>query len=56
MRATGTGIRDEEHQWRTAEGELRRGEKRNSLLGRLNNLGSAAEQRRRLVDDAGMIK
>lgn len=47
-------IRDEEK--RIAEGEARPGEKRNSLFGRLNNLGTAAEQRRRLVDDAETIK
>lgn len=47
-------IRDEEEQRR--RGETRPGEKRNSLFGRLNNLGTAGEQRRRLVDDAGMIK
>lgn len=47
-------IRDEEK--RIAEGEARRGGKRNSLFGRLNNLGTAAEQRRRLVDDAETIK
>lgn len=49
-------IRDEEKRLRIAEGEARPGEKRNSLFGRLNNLGTAAEQRRRLVDDAETIK
>lgn len=41
-------------QWRIAVGET--GEKRNSLFGRLNNLGATGEQRRRLVDDAETIK
>jgi hypothetical protein len=39
-----------------AVGDGGRGEKRNSLFGRLNNLGTAGEQRRRLPVDSGMIK